>query len=143
MKPRSYTLITAHNVRVGGRYISGKAGRAADLGKTYFRSQAERNYARYLNWLKSKGEIQNWEYEPKTFWFDAIRRGVVSYKPDFRITENDDSQWYAEVKGYMCPKDLIKQKRMAKYYPEVRIAIIDTKHMKEIAKWAKMIPNWE
>ncbi len=59
------------------------AGRAPDLGDTYFRSRWERNWARYLNFLVQHGEITGWEYEPKTFWFHKIKRGTRSYKPDF------------------------------------------------------------
>jgi len=57
--------------------------------RKYYRSKWEANYARYLEWLKSKGEIQGWLHEPETFWFDGIKRGCLSYLPDFRVVEKN------------------------------------------------------
>ena len=36
-----------------------------------------------------------------------------------------------------------KLKRMAKYYPNVKIILIERKQYKEIEKWERLIPNWE
>src|SRR5690606_8292944 len=63
-------------------YSRGSQGRRSDLGNIFFRSSWEANYARYLNFLKSQGHIYKWEFEPDTFWFESIRRGVRSYLPD-------------------------------------------------------------
>jgi len=94
-------------------------------GKTiYLRSLFERDYARRLEASKQEGKIKEWEYEPHTFWFEGIRRGVCSYKPDFRITELDGSQSYVETKGYLDPKSKTKLKRMAKYFPEVKLILV-------------------
>ncbi len=109
----------------------------------YSRSKWERNYARYLEWLKQSGEIHDWDYEPKTFWFDKIKRGVVSYKPDFVMWGLNYEAEYYEVKGYMDPKSRTKLKRMAKYYPDVTVIVIDKPRMAAIAKWKKLIPGWE
>ena len=43
--------------------------------KKYYRSRWEANYARYLEWLKQRGEISDWKHEPETFWFEPIKRG--------------------------------------------------------------------
>ena len=119
-----------------------KSGTRADLG-LYVRSRWEANYARYLNWLKAKGQIAAWEYEPDTFWFEAIKRGTRSYTPDFKVTENDGRVVYHEVKGWMDAKSATKLKRMAKYYPEVRVIVIDQAAYQAIAKWRRLIPDWE
>jgi len=100
----------------------------------YFRSSWEPNYALYLDFLIKQKQIKKWEYEVDTFWFEKIRRGVRSYKPDFKIFNNDNTIEYHEVKGWMNPKSKTKIKRMAKYYPEIKLIIIDSKSYKDIKK---------
>ena len=111
----------------------------------YLRSRWEANYARYLMWLESRGEIQRWEYEPDTFWFEKIKRGVRSYLPDFKIWKTADSEpYYVEVKGNMDSKSATKLKRMAKYYPDVSLELCDVHVYSTIrTNFKKIIPNWE
>lgn len=96
-----------------------------DGRRNYYRSHWEYHYALYLQMLKEKGKITEWEHEPHTFWFEGIKRGVCSYKPDFRVTHLNDSQEYCEVKGYYDSKSLTKIKRMAKYHPKVKFRVVD------------------
>ncbi len=91
--------------------------------RIYLRSKLEKHCAVYLQSLKSKGMIIDWAYEPKTFWFEAIKRGVRSYKPDFLVTMSDGSTVWIECKGYMDAKSKTKLKRFAKYYPDERIVV--------------------
>ena len=100
--------------------------------KHYFRSQWEVDFAYYLEMLKQYRQIQEWEYEPKTFWFEQIKRGVRSYLPDFRVTEKDQSIIYYEVKGYMDARSKTKLKRMKKYYPDVKLQLVQAPQIKEI-----------
>lgn len=125
-------------------YSRAKAGTREDLG-FYVRSAWEANYARYLNWLVEKGEIHRYEYEPDTFWFEQIKRGTRSYTPDFKVWPKTNSPEfeYHEVKGWMDQKSKTKLKRMGKYYPEVKIVLVDQAVYKAIAKWKSLIPNWE
>lgn len=102
--------------------------------RKYYRSRWEANYARYLEWLKGIGEIKAWEHEPDVFWFEKIKRGCVSYLPDFKVTENDGSIAYHEVKGWMDARSKTKIRRMAKYYPEVKLIVIDAKPYKIIER---------
>jgi hypothetical protein len=126
-----------------GAYSRTKHGRREDIGEMYFRSAWEANYARYLNWLQARGEIDKWEYEPVVFWFEAIKRGVRSYKPDFRITEKG-RQYFVEVKGWMDPKSITKLKRMKRYHPTVEIQLVDERQYKAIASAvSRLIPGWE
>lgn len=112
--------------------------------KKYYRSRWEANYARYLEWLKVKGEILDWEHEPKTFWFDGIKRGCVSYLPDFRVTTITKEEEFHEVKGWMDDRSKTKIKRMAKYHPKTKLIVIAAKQYKEIErKLSKIIPEWE
>ena len=98
----------------------------------YFRSWWEVDYACYLEILKRYKRIKEWEYEPQTFWFENIKRGTRSYLPDFRITDQDGSQYFVEVKGYMDAKSLTKLKRMKKYHPEVRLLMVNKEQIEEI-----------
>ncbi len=125
------------------QYSNRKDGHRADLGNQYFRSAWEANYARYLNLLIKLGAISSWEYEVDTFWFEKIKRGVRSYKPDFKVTNPDGKIEYHEVKGYDHPRGKTARKRMAKYHPHIKIVLIDQHNYKQIKKWSKMIPGWE
>lgn len=101
----------------GWRVVGGK--------KIYFRSKWEWQYAVYLEFTKQREIISDWLYEPQTFWFEKIKRGVTSYKPDFKIIEKDGKHRWAEVKGFMDSKSITKIKRFAKYYPEENLEVID------------------
>ena len=124
-------------------YSRCKGGRRPDVGPMYFRSAWEANYARYLNWLQGRGEIDRWEYEPETFWFEAIKRGVRSYKPDFRIFEKGTS-YFVEVKGWMDAKSRTKLRRMKKYHPGVEVRLFGSKDYASLkSKLSRVIPGWE
>lgn len=126
-------------------YTNVRQGRRADLDDQFFRSAWEANFARYLNLLIKNGDIAIWRYEPDTFWFESIKRGTRSYMPDFKIWDTEDSEpYYYEVKGWMDAKSKTKLKRMAKYYPEVRIIVFGKKDYNSLRKnLSKVIPGWE
>lgn len=112
--------------------------------KKYYRSRWEANYARFLQWLKETGKIKDWKHEPKTFWFEGIKRGCVSYLPDFWVEELDGSDSFHEVKGWMDDRSKTKIKRMAKYYPNVLLVVVAAKEYKEIENnFSKLIIGWE
>lgn len=90
----------------------------------YFRSRWEYVFAQYLQNLKEKGVAKEWWYEPRTFWFEGIRRGVCSYKPDFLVDFGQDQRSWYEVKGYMDRRSIVKLKRFLKFYPQERIMVI-------------------
>ena len=119
-------------------YSRAKGGRREDLNNQYFRSSWEANIARYYNYLGIK-----WKYEPKTFIFENITRGSVSYTPDFYLPETD--QW-VEVKGWMDGKSKTKLKRFEKQYPDEykKLILIQEKEYNEIKrKVAPFIKEWE
>ena len=129
---------------VSGRKTTWKAGwREVGDKRHYFRSRWEANYARYLEWLKERGDIVDWEYEPETFWFDGIKRGVRSYLPDFRVHELDGSKPLHEVKGWMDARSKTTLKRMAKYHPAERIILIREREYKAICRFSGLIGDWE
>lgn len=129
------------------RYSKTKRGYRHDIGngKIYLRSSWEANYARYLDLKISQGHLYKWEFEPDTFWFEKIKRGVRSYCPDFKIWLTKDSMpFYVEVKGYMDARSKTKIKRMAKYYPDVILNVVEAKTYKNIKnKYSALIKNWE
>lgn len=106
-------------------FNSNQGYRVVGHRKIYFKSGWEVNYAIFLEFLKQKCQIKEWEYEPATFWFNSIKRGVRSYKPDFKITRLDGTHYWAEVKGYMDSRSFTKIKRFRKYYPEEELRIIE------------------
>jgi len=112
--------------------------------KYYMRSTWERNYARYLEWLKGLGEILDWEYEPKVFIFEKIKFGNRSYRPDFKVTEKDGKYIWHEIKGWMTPASRTKLFRMSHYFPDETIYVIDQQNYLTMASQLKnLIPNWE
>ena len=124
---------------------SWKAGWHEIGGKRkYYRSNWEANYAHYLEWLKGLGEIKDWLHEPKTFWFEGIKRGSVSYLPDFLVTENDGREVYHEVKGWMDDRSRVKIARMRRYHPTITLVVIDSKAYKELRrKVSGLVPGWQ
>jgi len=117
-------------------YSRTKSGRRSDLGNIFFRSSWEANIARYFNYLNIK-----WEFEPKTFYFDGIKRGCISYLPDFYLPETNE---WVEVKGWMDQKSRTKLKRFAKYFPDEKLILIDKKEYARIEKqYGYLIKNWE
>lgn len=112
--------------------------------RLYARSRWEANIARYLEFLKSHGQIAAWAHEPETFWFEAIRRGVRSYKPDFRVTRTDGGIYYVEVKGWMDSRSRTTLRRMKKYHPLVKIDLIDTRRYRVLHSQCRaMVSGWE
>jgi len=103
-----------------------KSGEWAKIGrrKFFMRSSWEVRFANYLEALKSGGAIKSWKYESKTFWFLKIKRGVRSYKPDFKVIFKDGGVIWYEVKGFMDKRSATKLKRMKKYYPKENVQVI-------------------
>lgn len=112
-----------------------------DKPKIYFRSSWEYYYAIFLEKLRQEHKIIDWKHEPKCFWFEGIKRGVRSYLPDFCITHLNGSEEWCEVKGYYDSKSQTKMKRMAKYYPEVKIRLVGADWFKVNVKACKALEN--
>ena len=120
-----------------------KGGKRADIG-IFVRSAWEANYARYLNWLVAHRQIKSWEYEPDVFYFENIKRGTRSYLPDFKVENNDGTIEYHEVKVWMDAVSKTKLKRMKKYYPDVKIVLVDKPVYNGLARTvSKLVANWE
>lgn len=95
-----------------------KIGKRPDLDNLFLRSGWEANLLRLL---KIDDSINKIEYEPVdfTFWQFGIKKGTVTYTPDFKITYPDGSYLFIEVKGgWLKPTDKTKLRRFKKYYPD-------------------------
>lgn len=117
----------------------------AEIGgkRHFFRSRWEYRYALYLQLMKENNHIKEWYHEPKTFYFEGIKRGTNNYKPDFMVVfPNGKEEWY-EVKGYMDAKSKTKIKRMAKYHPDIVLTVIDKEWFKKNGRTLKnIIKSW-
>ena len=112
--------------------------------RKFYRSRWEANYARYLELQKQNGLIKDWKHEKETFWFEGVSRGCVSYLPDFKITNNDGTIEFHEVKGWMDARSKTKIRRMAKYHPTVKLKVFDSKwYRANNRKLAGLIKEWE
>lgn len=112
--------------------------------RKYYRSKWEANYARYLQFLKDNKAIKDWKHEAKTFWFEGLKRGTMSYLPDFLVIKNNDEEEYHEVKGYMDKKSATKLKRMKKYHPNVKIILVEKDWFKRNNSLGKsLFKDWE
>ena len=117
----------------------------AEIGgkRNFYRSKWEYRYALYLEFMKKHKHILEWEHEPKTFWFEGIKRGTNNYKPDFFVTFPSGNTEWKEVKGYMDAKSATKLKRMAKYFPDEKIRVVGKDWFKTNSPMLKkVIPNW-
>lgn len=113
-------------------------------GKRYYmKSIWERNIARYLEWLKIHKQILEWEYEPKTFVFEAIKFGNRTCTPDFRITELSGKQHWLEVKGWMDPTSKTKLSRMARYFPAERVEVLGKEEYYALRRDLRNAFEWE
>ena len=118
-------------------------GKRDDLG-IFVRSIWEANFARYLKYLQEHGSIKSWAYKAEEFSF-PVKRGTRFYKPDFRVTNNDDSIEYFEVKGYMDAKSAAQLKRMALYHPDKKVTVVGEEFFRGLRRqgYHRVISYWE
>lgn len=98
----------------------------------FLKSSWELAYAIYLDSELKSDKIVSWEYEPETFWFERIKRGIRSYTPDFKVKYSDGRVEYHEVKGYLDAKSKTKLNRMRIYHPDIVMKLVDRAVMKEL-----------
>lgn len=132
------------HVAQGWREIGGQ--------RIYFRSKAEANYVRFINYCFEKkiplyfadslGPITAWEYEPKTFKFKK-NTGNNTYKPDVKVHFGAQYEWH-EVKGWLDPPSKAKLNQMAREYPQETVRLIMGKQVRAIGKaFGASVPGWE
>lgn len=122
---------------------SKQAWRTIGGKRHFYRSKWEQNIACYLQTLQTAGHLTDWHYEPDTFWYHQISRGIRSYTPDFRLHwKKQGLVEYWEVKGIMDSKSRTKIKRLKKYYPDVKLKVIGKREYSRISKNAHYIAGW-
>jgi len=115
-----------------------------DGKRMFLKSMWEKLYCGYLHYLKKGGQIKDYWYESETFWFEGVKRGIVSYKPDFKVEHMNGVVEYIEIKGYETSQDRTKWKRMAKYHPDVRLRVVGKDFFKNNSPKLKvLIKEWE
>lgn len=125
------------------RTVKASGGKRPDLG-IYVRSIWEANFARYLKYQQEHGDIKAWSYEEEEFSF-PVKRGTRFYKPDFKVTNNDGSTEYFEVKGYMDKKSATQLKRMALYYPDKKVTVVGEEFFRGLRRrgYHRVVSCWE
>lgn len=116
-------------------------------GKTYtFRSSWEGNYAHYLDWLWARGEIKEWEYEPQPRYEFIVNEGnrqralSLGYLPDFKVINNDGTFYLVELKGRT--QGMMKLKRMKRFYPKIKIELVQRAEYMALKKKVGRMLNW-
>lgn len=142
-KQQSESMIQRLKNNPQNQYSRVKKGKITIDDKTFFaRSSWEANVAAYLQYLKESELIRDWEHEAEEYRFEAIKRGVMSYLPDFKVTRLNGSFYLIEVKGYMDEKSKTKLNRMKKYYPDIFIDLIEAKRYKQLQENSSMFKWW-
>jgi len=93
--------------------------------RIFFKSGWEAKFAFFLQWLLRYGLIQAWDYEPEEFWFEGVKRGTVTYKPDFRVLMASGAPVWVEVKGYMTRRSIVQCRRFMKEYGALPFCMVD------------------
>lgn len=125
------------------RLFHAKAGsKGGKRNGTYYRSRWEINTALWLAELQRRGEVLEWSYEKHEFEFKSIKRGTRFYKPDFWVKE-PSCEYFVEVKGFLDGKSVTALSRMQRYYPEVKILVLDKKRYAEIESEFGNLEGWE
>jgi hypothetical protein len=125
------------------RYNQGKGWLDLDGKRYYYKSKWERNFVRYLDMLKKKGTIADWDYEKERFLFEKIKSGTRLYVPDFIVTSNEGKKEYYEVKGYMDAKSKTKIERFRRYFPNLPLEVIDANWFAKNNRLKNYIEGWE
>jgi len=114
---KGYATIKNRLVKIQAKYGTTCLSNVSDIKRGYrediniaVRSSWEANVLRLFNYQKIK-----WEYEPKTFFYNGVRKGAISYTPDIYLPEQDI---WIEIKGYLRPQDKSKIRKMKEFFPE-------------------------
>ena len=94
-----------------------------------FDSKDEARYYEYLKKRKAKGEILNFELQPKyvlipSFKKDGKNYRAMTYTPDFLIYNLDGSEELIDVKGFSTQQGEIRKKLFDYKYPDLKLTWI-------------------
>jgi len=91
-----------------------------------FDSIDEYRYYEYLLNQKSKGEIQNFELQPKYTLIPSFKKygktnRAITYTPDFLVYHLDGSTELIDIKGYSTQQGELRKKVFDYFNPEIKL----------------------
>lgn len=94
-----------------------------------FPSIDESKYYEALKIRQAKGEIKCFELQPQyilipSFEYQGKKIQGISYKPDFLIYHNDDTEECIEIKGMLTEPSQIRIKLFKHKYPNLIITVL-------------------
>lgn len=94
-----------------------------------FDSKDEARYYEYLKKKKAKGEILNFELQPKYVLIPGFKKNgktyrPMTYTPDFLIYHLDGSEELIDVKGFSTQQGEIRRKLFDYKYPDIKLTWI-------------------
>ena len=94
-----------------------------------FDSKDEMKYYEALKIRKAKGEIQNFELQPKFTLIEGFKKDgktyrPITYTPDFTVYHNDDSVEYVDVKGMTTQQGEMRIKLFHWRYRDLKLSIV-------------------
>lgn len=94
-----------------------------------FDSKDEAKYYEALKIRKYRGEIQNFELQPKFTLIQGFKKNgktyrAITYTPDFVIYHNDNSEEYIDVKGMTTQQGELRIKLFNHFYRGLKLSIV-------------------
>ena len=94
-----------------------------------FDSKDEAKYYEALKMRKYRGEIYNFELQPKFVLREAFEKfgkkyRAFTYTPDFAVYHNDGSVEYVDVKGQTTQQGEIRIKLFNDFYRDLKLSIV-------------------
>lgn len=94
-----------------------------------FDSKDEAKYYEALKIRKYRGEIQNFELQPKFTLVQGFKKNgktyrAITYTPDFVIYHNDNSEEYIDVKGMTTQQGELRIKLFNHFYRDLKLSIV-------------------
>lgn len=94
-----------------------------------FDSKDEAKYYEALKIRKYRGEIENFELQPKFTLIDSFKKfgklyRAMTYTPDFLIYHNDGSIEYIDVKGMTTQQGELRVKLFNYFYRDLKLSIV-------------------
>lgn len=121
-----------------------------------FDSTSEKNYYIELQQKVKSGEIKSFSIQPKYILQDKFTKygknyREITYSPDFKVINNDDSVTLVDVKGMSTPASELRKKLFDFQYPTIQLiwltyvkkygGFIEVDNLKKLRKDNKKILN--
>ncbi len=94
-----------------------------------FDSKDEAKYYEALKIRRYRGEIQNFELQPRFTLVEGFKKNgkayrAITYTPDFTIYHNDGSLEYVDVKGMTTQQGELRIKLFNHFYRDLKLSIV-------------------